>query len=231
MPSGKTRKTLPDGALAPLPEVLQLGTRVYKVLLNSIVAGNLELGAHLGPDAIARQLEVSITPVREALQRLEIDDLAVKVAYQGWRVREFTERQIQELYEFRAVLERLAVHLACQRITDEEIRSLQKHQSVGAAALKSKDLDSYRLYNRDFHAAILRAANNYYLSSAMAQVSLQTETLTAKTIRMLGRPLRAIEEHRQLAELIGKRQTNQAEMLMESHILSALGDIIQSMFR
>lgn len=180
------------------------------------------------PDTIARQLDVSTTPVREAMHRLETDGLAIKTPYQGWFVREFTEQQIHELYEFRAALERLSVHLACHRITDEEIRSMRKHQAIGAAALKSKDMDAYRLYNRDFHAGILRAANNSYLISAMAQVALQSEMLAAKTIRIVGRPLRAIEEHSRLIELIGKRQTDQAEKLMESHILSALGDIIES---
>lgn len=228
MPSGKTRKNSPPQTLAPLPETLQLGTRVYKVLLNSIVTGHIEPGAQLRPDTISRQLDVSTTPVREAMHRLESDGLTVKLPYQGWFVREFTEQQIHELYEFRAALERLSVHLACQRITDGELSAMRKHQSVGTAALKSKDMDAYRLYNRDFHAAILRAANNSYLTSAMEQVALQSEMLAAKTIRIVGRPLRAIEEHSRLIELIGKRQTDQAEKLMESHILSALDDIIQS---
>lgn len=228
MPIGKIRKNSPAQALAPLPETLQLGARVYSVLLNSIVTGHIEPGAQLRPDTIARQLDVSTTPVREAMHRLESDGLAVKLPYQGWFVREFTEQQIHELYEFRAALERFSVHLACQRITDEEISSMRKQQSVGMSALKLNDMNAYRLYNRDFHAAILHAANNSYLTSAMAQVALQSEILTAKTIRIVGRPLRAIEEHSRLIELIGRRQTGQAEKLMESHILSALEDIIQS---
>jgi DNA-binding GntR family transcriptional regulator len=228
MPSGKTGKRAPIQALAPLTETLQLGTRVYQALVDSIVNGQIGSGTQLRPDAIARQLDVSTTPVREAMHRLENDGLTIKLPYQGWFVREFTEEQIRKLYEFRAALERLSVRLACQHITDEEIRWLREHQATGEAALDLNDMEAYRLYNRDFHAAFLRSANNPYLSSAMSQVALQSEMLTGKTIRIVGRPLRAIEEHSQLIDLIEARHADKAEILMGSHIMSALEDIISS---
>ncbi len=62
----------------------------------------------------------------------------------------------------------------------------------------------------------------------MGQIRLQTEMLMARTIRITGRPLRAIEEHHRLIELIAAREAAQAEQLMETHILSALEDIVRS---
>ena len=88
-------------------------------------------------------------------------------------------------------------------------------------------MDEYRIYNRDLHAAIMRAARNQYLSAMMGQLRLQSEMLMAKTIRIIGRPVRAMEEHRRLIELIEKRDSKAAEQLMEYHILSALEDIIR----
>jgi DNA-binding GntR family transcriptional regulator len=93
--------------------------------------------------------------------------------------------------------------------------------------LKAKNMEGYRIYNRDFHSAVIRAAKNSYLSSAIEQVALQSEMLTSKTIRIVGRPLRAIEEHQHLIELIEQGQENKAEKLMGSHIMSALEDIIR----
>ena len=200
MPNGKARKGASDQTLPPLGETVQLGTRVYQALLHSIVTGQIEFGAPLRPDAIAEQLQVSTTPVREAIQRLEIDGVAIKLPYQGWFVREFTEGQIRELYEFRSGLEQLGVRLACERITKAEIQWLHEHQAKGQAALKAKNMEGYRIYNRDFHSAVIRAAKNSYLSSAIEQVALQSEMLTSKTIRIVGRPLRAIEEHQHLID-------------------------------
>lgn len=227
MSSGKSYKNRTAQVLEPLPETMQLGARVYQALLNSIVSGRIEPGSPIRPDAIARQLDVSTTPVREAMHRLESDGLAIKLPYQGWFVREFTEQQIRELYELRAALERFSVRLACQRITDEEVAWLREHQSTGESALAAGDMDAYRFYNQDLHAAIMRAAKNSYLSSTMGQLRLQSEMLIAKTIRIIGRPVRAIEEHHRLIELIAARDAGAAEQLMEHHILSALADIVQ----
>ena len=212
----------------PLNQRPQLGIRVYQILVNSIVEGSVASGNQLRPEAIARQLNISTTPVREALHRLEKDGLTVKVPYQGTFVREFTERQIRELYVLRASLERLSVRLACQNLTSEAMKSLRKLQTTGDAALRANDMQTYRVYNRDFHLAILRLASNSYLTGAMDQVALQSEMLAGKTIHIAGRPLRAMQEHKELLELMGRQQVEKAEALIETHIMSALQDIMAS---
>lgn len=228
MRNGKTAKAAPAQALEPLSGAPQLGTRVYQALVNGIVSGRIEPGAPLRPDSIARQLEVSTTPVREAMHRLEGDGLAIKAPYQGWFVRQFSEQQVRELYELRAALECFGVRLACSRITAEQMSELRSCQVAGQAALSAGDMDAYRIYNRDLHQAILNAAGNSYLISTMSQLRLQTEMLMAKTIRITGRPVRAIEEHQRLLALIERGNAKAAEELMECHIISALGDIIRA---
>jgi DNA-binding GntR family transcriptional regulator len=225
MPRSRERRKPPAQVLTPLRDTLQLGARVYQALLDSIVNGQLLPGDALRPDAIASQLEVSTTPVREAMQRLEGDGLAVKLPYQGWFVREFAEQEIRSLYEFRAAMECFSVRLACERITNEELEWMHSHQLAGQAALDAGDIDAYRLYNRDLHLAIMRAARNSHLLSISGQMGLQTELLMARTIRISGRPLRAIEEHRQLIEFLEQRDSIAAQRLMEHHILSAMSDI------
>ena len=227
MSSGNHGKNPQAQTLEPLAEAPQLGARVYQALVNSIVSGQIAPGAPLRPDAIARQLDVSTTPVREAMHRLEGEGLAIKVPYQGWFVRAYTEQQVRELYELRAALECFAVRLACGRITADEIAWLWQHQASGEAALAAGDMDAYRIYNRDLHNAILKAARNSYLFNMMGQLRLQSEMLMARTIRIIGRPIRAIEEHHRLIELVQKPDTKGAEHLMERHILSALEDIVR----
>ncbi len=213
--------------LNPLRETPQLGARVYQALLDSILGGQIELGAPLRPDAIARQLEVSTTPVREAMQRLESEGLSIKLPNRGWFVREFTHQQIRELYEFRASLECLGVRLACQRMTAEDLEGLRELQATGEAALAARDMNVYRVYNQNFHSAILGAARNSYLSTVMGQLRLQNELLMIKTMRIVGRPLRAIEEHARLVELLAARDEASAQELMSAHILGALEDLLR----
>jgi DNA-binding GntR family transcriptional regulator len=228
MPNGKSFRSALTVGLEPLSGTPPLGTRVYQALVNSIVSGGIQPGSPLRPDAIARQLEVSTTPVREAMQRLEAEGLAIKAPYQGWFVRQFSEQEIRELYELRAALECFAVRLACRRITPEQMLSLRSHQATGEAALAAGDMDAYRIYNRDLHQAILAAARNAYLESMMAHLRLHSEMLMARTIRITGRPLRAIEEHQRLLDLIELRDLRAAEQTMEHHILSALEDVVHA---
>jgi DNA-binding GntR family transcriptional regulator len=223
---GKPARPLKSAELEPVSETL-LGARAYRALWNEIVRGRIEFGAQLRPDTIAEQLDISTTPVREALHRMESDGLIVKLPYRGWFVREFSEQEVRELYEMRAVLESFSVGRACERITEEELGWLREHQTVGEAALKAGDMEAYRIYNRDLHVAIMEAARNAYLSSAMEQLTMQSQMLMARTIRLVGRPSRAIEEHRDLIELIAGRKDKEAQALMERHILSALDDILR----
>jgi len=226
MSGGKVARIAREPALEPLSETL-LGARAYRALWEDIVRGRIDFGAQLRPDAIAEQLDISVTPVREALHRMERDGLIVKLPYRGWFVRGFTEQEVRELYEMRAALESFSVGRACDRITAEELTWLRDHQAVGEAALRAGDMEAYRIYNRDLHAAITDAARNTYLSSAMGQLTLQSQMLMAKTIRLVGRPSRAIEEHREVIDLIAERKKVEAQALIERHILSALEDILR----
>lgn len=223
--------SIKEPMLEPLSGSLQLGARAYRALWDGIISGRIEFGAQLRPDVVAEQLEISTTPVREALHRMEGDGLVVKVPYRGWFVRDFTEQEVRDLYEMRAALECFSVRLACERITDEELEGLRRQQAAGEAALREGDMEDYRVYNRDLHAAIMHAARNSYLSSQMGQLSLQGQVLMAKTIRLVGRPSRAIEEHQEIIELIAGRKAREAQDLMESHILSALDDIVRHSIR
>ncbi len=213
--------------LQPLRETPQLGARVYQMLVKNIVSGEIEPGTALRPDGIARQLDVSTTPVREAMHRLVSEGLAIKVPNQGWFVREYTDQQIRELYELRADLESFGARLACTRITEEELAWLCQHQRTGESALSGGDIDGYRNYNRDLHTAIIKAARNSYLLQTMGQLQLHSEMLMASTIRITGRPIRAIEEHRRLIEHLAAHDVAAAGQLMEHHILSALQDILR----
>jgi len=227
MSGASSRRIGQARALGPLPGTPQVGTRVYHAVVEIIVSGGMECGSPLRPDAIARQLEVSTTPVREALHRLEGDGLAVKVPNRGWFVREFTRDQIRELYEMRAALECFGVRLACRRITAEELAALRDLQKTGEAALAAGDMDRYRIYNRDLHAAIMRAARHTCLTTVMGQLRLQSEMLMAKTIGISGRPVRAIDEHQHLIEAISHRDAAAAVALLEAHILNAVEDIVR----
>jgi DNA-binding GntR family transcriptional regulator len=213
--------------LEPLGQVVQLGSRVYDSLVNSIVSGQIDFGAPLRLNEIARMLEVSTTPVREALGRLESRGLAVKIPNCGWFVRNFTEHEIRDMHEVRASIESLSVRLACERMTEEELEWLREHQRVGEAALLRKDYDAYLAYNREFHRAIMRSARNSYLVAVIDQLGPQSEMLTARSIKISGRIEQGFREHVRILECLNARDAVGAEKNMKLHILGALVEFLR----
>jgi DNA-binding GntR family transcriptional regulator len=220
------RKVLPAPAFAPLGDAIQLPKRVYDALLNGIIKGDLPPGTQLKADSIAPQLGVSSTPVRDALSRLVEDGLVHKFPYQGWFVSRFSSDEIRALYEMRANLECFAVRQACRRITPKEVENLRSLQASGEAALDRNDTEAYREYNHRFHADIMRAAKNSQLPAVFGQISLRVQMLSARSIRRVYQPPRAVKEHRALLDCIAKGDAPHAEAVMERHILNSLQEIL-----
>ena len=211
--------------LAPLGAPVQRANRVYDALVDGIIKGEVAPGAQLNVDNIALQLKVSPTPIRDALNRLVEDGLVNKVPYQGWFVCRLEEPEIRDLYEMRASLECFGIGLACARITPEELDRLQALQETGDAELARGDMEAYRLYNKEFHLCIMRAAKNSQLPAVFGQISLKTQVLSTKTIQS-GRASRAVQEHRSLLRHIANRDASAAQALMQEHILGALEDVL-----
>jgi DNA-binding GntR family transcriptional regulator len=223
----KVKNVKASPTLEPLGQVVQLGSRVYDSLVQSIASGQMDFGAPLRLNEIARMLEVSTTPVREALSRLESSGLAVKVPNCGWFVRYFSENEIRDLHEVRASIESLSVRLACARMTEEELDWLRANQKKGEAALQAGDANAYLLYNREFHSAIMRASRNSYLALVIGQLAPQSEMLTARSIKIAGRMRHAFDEHSRIVECLGMRDAEGAEKGMKVHILSALVEFLR----
>jgi len=214
--------------LVGLGRSAQLSERVYEVLCDAIVNVRLKPGTPLRVNAIATQLGISTTPARDALNHLEKDGLVSKEPYQAWVVREFSDREVRDLYELRVGLECFGVRLACRRIGKKQIDWLKKHQEEGEKALGHNDIEAYQIYNQELHGAILKATENLQLQKVMDALSLQFQMLMAQTIRFRGRPTRGLREHARLIGAISKRDEEKAQKFMEEHLNGALKDILEA---
>jgi DNA-binding GntR family transcriptional regulator len=221
-----------SGSSSRLPSLgVQRGDQVYAAVRDSILSGRYAPGSKLVIEDIAGALGVSITPVRDALARLESHGLVKRVPYQGSFVKQFDIAEVRALYEVRAGLECLAVTLACARISEDQLAELRNAQQGGVAALGRNDLDAYREHNHVFHAIILEAAANPLLIDMMNTIKLQMQMAIARTIQVPGRPDRAVKEHLELVERLEQRDTAGAERVMKRHVFSALEDLVAGIER
>ena len=124
---------------------------VAEILRERIIAGIYERGEKLKQADIAKELGVSITPVREALQLLEAEGFVLGLAHKGVLVPPFQPGNAREIYELRLTLEReLTVH-ALKAMTQEKLAELKRVQALLALALKARDLNEIRTENYRFH--------------------------------------------------------------------------------
>lgn len=204
---------------------MQRSDHVFRRLLDDMAAGEYVPGEKLPVEELAETYGVSVTPVRDALTRLEEQEVVEKRPYQGYYVRSFTPGEVQDLYEVRMALEVLAVSLACRRRMPEHVERLRALQEQGARALADNDLAGYRLTNHGFHATLMEASGNELLQRKMNRIAVQLHLMITQTVKVPGRPDRASAEHRQLIEQIEKRDEAAAEALMRQHIFAALDDL------
>jgi DNA-binding GntR family transcriptional regulator len=149
----------PSGPL----EKKSLRDEVFELLYRRIVSGQYTLGEWLRQEEIANELDVSPTPVREALDQLVAEGLAERIPYRGVRVPQLTEEEIADAYVLRLLLEVAAVRLSAYNISQEQAASLQAVLLKTGRLLESDDVSAYQHLNRQLHRGIATASGNRLL--------------------------------------------------------------------
>jgi len=202
----------------------------YKIIRGKIFEGELKAGERLKEAELSTVCEVSRTPVREALRKLEADGLVFIAANSGAVVAEWNESDIQDIYAVRVRLEVLAATLAAERRTDEDLVQMQdcaeamKRMSE-ADDVHTNDSEIARL-NSQFHHLIIMAARSRALAAAAAQVI--EAPLMLRTFRRYApeRLIRSVSDHLELVAAIRAKDSALAGSLMGGHILSGLRTLV-----
>jgi DNA-binding GntR family transcriptional regulator len=189
---------------------------VYRVLRHGIVHGDLAPGERLRSDALASELRVSRTPVREALRKLEAEGLA---AHAGSRliVRAFSEQDLTELFYVREALEGMAARLAAENATPSEIEAISELLDDMETVRRRGDVDAFRRLTGEFHQLIGRASHNDRLAQSLQTLLDHARQLQTSTLYAEGRPAEALKEHRGLVAAIAARDGDRAEKLAREH--------------
>jgi DNA-binding GntR family transcriptional regulator len=189
---------------------------VAAMLREMIVAGQLAPGAPLRQRDLAAQFEVSATPIREALRRLEAEGLVVGDAHRGATVAKPDQGALADNYRIRAALEPLAAQMATERIDAEALADLTEiNQTI--RALPEGDL-AYREHNTRFHFAIYQASGSPVLVSLIRMLwqSLPQRPAPARS------QAESVRQHAEIIEAIRRRDGARAAALTAQHIASAL---------
>ena len=198
------------------PVVHSLREQIHEHLVEGIVSGRWKPGERIVERRIAAELEVSQTPVREALRELEALRLIESVPNKGVRVRALTAADMEEIYPVRAGLEQMAAELAAPRLA-EDVSALEPHVAALYEADAADDGEAQVRHTVAFHRELVRASGNSVLLHTWE--SLGIEVWTALSIRWLGTVQESYaEEHEQVVRAFRDRDP-QVALLVKEHVL------------
>ncbi len=201
-----------------MPDSKQSQKDAYELVLDAIDTGLYRPGDRLVESELADRFGVSRTPIREALQRLETQNLLTRDG-RSLIVASLDHNQLSELYTVRAELEGLAARLAAQHAAEEEIHVLREMVEADRGLLN--DAQALSRANRRFHRQLHRASHNRYLVQQLDLVHRTMVLLATTSLSAEGRSAKAIDEHDAIVSAIEARDGDAAHAALRAHISKA----------
>ena len=211
-------------------EYLPLRDVVFNTLRKAILRGELKPGERLMEIQLANKLGVSRTPIREAIRKLELEGLVLMIPRKGAEVAQITEKNMQDVLEVRKALEELAVQLACERITPEQIEEMKMAAEEFHKVLKSGDVTKIAEADVKFHDVIFAATNNQRLITLLNNLREQMYRFRVEYLKQKECYPQLLEEHEELIALISGGKVDEACEIMGRHIdnqASTVSDVIR----
>jgi DNA-binding GntR family transcriptional regulator len=185
-----------------------------------ITTGRLALGARISDKQLAAELDVSRTPVREALVQLQSEGLVVMRPQSGTFVFDLTVEEVRDICATRAILEAGAIRLAAEAGSADLTARLGLLVGRAAIALDDGDLALCDELDCQFHEGIVAASANAYLIRAYSGISDRLRALRHRLPREQDRMARAIAQHRHIIDLWAVGRLDQATAEISSHVLN-----------
>ncbi|UVJ40518.1 GntR family transcriptional regulator [Arthrobacter sp. CJ23] len=207
-----------------------LADHVYEELLAWLMDGRLEPGAAVSIDGTARELDVSPTPVREALARLEHTGMVRRVALKGYRVAPvFTREDFAELMEARLAIEPVNARLACSRVTPDGMADLRQAVKDLETAPRGPSFAEFRDYleaDERFHKLIAEQTGNQFMLAAYSALGGQVQRFRLFGGTGITDADHAIAEHQAVYDAMASGDPGKAAAAMAQHIQNVRGRAI-----
>src|SRR5262245_41607332 len=183
----------------------------YAVLREAIVTNALAPGTRLRADDLAKQLGVSKTPVREALRKLQAEELIAVQPGSGLSVKVLSEKELFDIYYIREALEGMAARLAAENCSQIELSDLRYLLAEVEGARANGRIDKVRALTGEFQLSVFRAARNDRLYRLLKHLQEHLRQMSTSTLTVPGRADEVMDYCRALVAAIAARDPDRAE--------------------
>jgi DNA-binding GntR family transcriptional regulator len=193
------------------------------LIRQAILDGELAAGTRLKEDELAARLDVSRTPIREALRRLEVEGLVVHEAKRGAAVRAYSAAELDDMYRLRALLEGYAARRAAERMTPDMLEQLRAScaRFDRLASRKRVPIRDLARENMIFHECVMQAADDQRLADMVRSVIHLPLVYRAYVWFTDDEKRASASYHERLVEILAAGDADGAARLMEEHVLRA----------
>lgn len=198
-------------------ERIRVADWAYARLRDAVHTGELTPGERLNVPGLAQTLGLSRSPVREAVQQLVRDGLAIEEPHRGAVVADIRWPQLRLIYEVREALEGAAARAAAQRMSDAQLVELRGQLERHREAVEAGDLDRHIDLDQEFHAHIREATENPWLIEYLDRLRSLVRLAMRSTI-VTGGPAEATKDHGRILDALESRDPELAEHAARAHI-------------
>lgn len=201
-----------------------LSQKVYRIIKRDIIRGRLASNTRLFEEKIAEQMEISRTPVREALRLLSAEGFVTLIPNYGIVVNQVSLQDLEEVLNIRLQLESYASYLAVSKVTDKDVVDLGNIIGQMEDAVTSKDALTYSDLNSKFHKSIIKLSENKKLCEICDNLYEQSE----HWIKALGVPERlkySLQEHKEIYHALKNKDEVNAKKSMKNHLKKVIANI------
>ncbi|WP_010325244.1 GntR family transcriptional regulator [Marinobacterium stanieri] len=193
---------------------------VADALAHMIYSSELSPGEWIDELKLCKQMDISRTPLREALKVLASDGLVELVPRKGAFVKTISLQDLDEIFPIMAMLEGYCAQLSAEKATREDLHCLQELHSNLEHHAASADIPHYYEVNTQFHDALKRIARNGWLEQITLDLSRVVHLARHQQLIVKGRLNESIAEHRRIIEAIEAGDADQARQVMHVHLMN-----------
>ncbi|WP_299916824.1 GntR family transcriptional regulator [uncultured Roseobacter sp.] len=204
----------------PEPTDLSQGGVAFAKIMAAIQAGEFKPGDRLREVDVANRLSLSRTPVREALRRLEAENIIEHRPRSGAVIRTLSRTEVVELYEMRLVLESTAARMAAKHAAEAEVDALAALNAQIAAAVQKPTVAA--AINQQFHRSIHLAARNRFLLESARALNNALLLLGPTTLADAARIRTVVDQHAVIIDAIRTGDAGSAAAAAETHLQTSL---------
>ena len=202
--------------------------RVFHKLREDILSGKYEENEELKEVAIGEELGVSRTPVREAFRQLELEGLIQIIPNKGAYVTGITEKDVQDIYMIRSLLEGLCAKWATEHITREQLEEMEENVYLAKFHAEKGHLDLLAELDNRFHEILYEACNSKMLEHQLKDFHRYVLRVRKKTLANANRGPKSNQEHEAILEAIKSGDAELAQQLANRHMINAYENMVRS---